>query len=104
MSREIKNHLVILCDRCGEEIAQVQQAEDARMGTGYPGPELTQAEVWFSPPGNRGGIRWQDDNGDWNDTRTHIYDSCNKCAAGAMNLISAYYERMDQMETNDFTY
>lgn len=94
MSRETRNHVLVCCDRCGKEVAVVNP-DESRLG--FPTAEIAQAEVWLSPPGNRGGIRYTE-NDEVCEKRVQIYDSCNECAATAMSLVEAFYEKRDHIQ------
>lgn len=86
MRREVKTFRLI-CDRCGVIIDPMVTVDD----DGHLDRERTvAAEVWFSPPGGRGGVRWESE-GELFEKRVTIYDSCNKCAAEAMDLIDEFY-------------
>lgn len=93
--------VTVLCGHCREAIRVVKPLPDAPLR--YESSEMIAAEVWFSPPKNRGGVRFQNDDGDWEEARVTIYDSCDRCAAKAMGLIDQFYsnEREDAQPSQD---
>lgn len=78
----------ITCDHCGAFCGRAEILE----GGAFKTAEMCAAEVYFSPPGNRGGITWQDENGEWMDSRVTLHDSCSKCAAKVMRIVDSFYD------------
>lgn len=95
MSR--RQGIEVRCDRCGQPAAfvgsegPIHVRSDEVATQTYPGEHLAAQEVWFSPPGNRSGVSWTDEDGQLNESRVRIFDSCNRCAARAMELIEGFY-------------
>lgn len=81
--------ITVVCGHCREVIRVIKPVNANPMV--YESADMTASEVWFSPPKNRGGVRFQNDDGDWEEARVTIYDSCDRCAATAMGLIDQFY-------------
>jgi hypothetical protein len=79
----------ITCDHCGAFCGTAEIHE----GGMFKGEEMCAAEVWFNPPGGRGGIMYTDESGENCVARTEMHDSCNACAAKVMRIVDSFYDR-----------